>query len=1041
MSIYSSSVKNPITTIMVFLAVIVFGLYSLTSLPIDLYPEMEPPFISVMTTYPGASAADIETNVTKPIEDALNSVDNLKNISSRSIDNMSVIFAEFEWESNLDEAVNDIRNSLSFVEEALPDDAKKPTIFKFNSSMMPILFYAVTAKESYPALDKILEEKLINPLNRIEGIGSIGLEGTPKREIAIDVNPQKLEAYNITVEDIGNVLKAENINMPLGKMEMGAMDYSMRVEGEFKESSVIQNIVIGSFMGKSVYLKDVATVRDTIKKRTIDQKINGENGIRLFVMKQSGANTVKITEEVNAEIEKLKKTLPPDIELIEIFDSSVFINNSINNLTETLMWAFLFVILVVIFFLGRWRATFIIVLTIPISLIVAFIYLKLSGNSINIISLSALSIAIGMVVDDAIVVLENISKHIDRGASPREAAIYATNEVWLAVIVTTLTVVAVFLPLTMVTGITGVLFKQLGWIVTITVVTSTIAAITLTPMLSSKLLRLKPKKTNIRKWSYDNVVIKFLDKLDQFYEKSIRWALAHKKTVVFSSIGIFVASIFLVSQVGSEFIPETDQSSLNITVELQTGIRVEKTVEITTKITEIIETKYPEVIVRFTSSGSDSEGDFTSLFGETGSHMINFRMRLTQPSERTKSVWDIADELRKDLDGIAEIEKYSVSTQDVMRSFGGGSAISVEIYGYDFAKTDALARQISDSIKSLPGARDVSISRKKEKPELKVVLDQEKMAIHGLNNAMVSMALRNRIQGYTSTKYREKGDEFDVVVRLAEEDRNSITEIENITIKNMYGKMIRLKEIGKVEEHWAAPNIEHKRRERIVTVTASPYNVALGDLSAQIQKQIDSIEIPQEVMVNMGGSFEDMQESFADLGLLMVLVLLLVYIVMAAQFESLKMPLIIMFSIPFAFSGVFIALFISGKTFSVIAALGAIMLIGIVVKNAIVLIDYINLMRERGYELNEAISLSGRSRLRPVLMTAATTVLGMVPMAVSTGEGSEIWSPMGVAVIGGLIFSTVITLIIVPVGYNLMARKGEMNKKKQLESQFHFLDK
>lgn len=1039
MSIYSSSVKNPITTIMIFLAVIVFGLYSLSSLPIDLYPEMEPPYISIMTTYPGASAADIETNVTKPIEDALNSVDNLKNISSRSIDNMSVVFAEFEWESNLDEAVNDIRNSLSFVEEALPDDCKKPTIFKFNSSMMPILFYAVTAKESYPALNKILEEKLINPLNRIEGIGSIGLEGTPKREIAIEVNPQKLEAYNLTVEDIGNVLKAENINMPLGKLEMGAMDYSLRVEGEFKESSVIQNIVIGSYMGKSIYLKDVAYVRDTIKKRTIDQKINGENGIRLFVMKQSGANTVKITKQVNAEIEKLKKTLPPDIQLIQIFDSSVFINHSISNLTETLMWAFLFVVLVVIFFLGRWRATFIIVLTIPISLIVAFIYLKLSGNSINIISLSALSIAIGMVVDDAIVVLENISKHIDRGASPREAAIYATNEVWLAVIVTTLTVVAVFLPLTMVTGMTGVLFKQLGWIVTITVVTSTIAAISLTPMLSSKMLRLKPKKLTERKWSYDNIVIRFLDTLDAFYEKSIRWALAHKKTVVFSSIGIFVASIFLVSQVGSEFIPETDQSTLNITVELQTGTRVEKTVEVTRKITEIIETKYPEVKVRFSSSGSDSEGDFTSLFSESGSHMINFRMLLTQPSERNRTVWEIADALRKDLDGIAEIEKYSVSTQDGM-SFGGGNAISVEIYGYDFAKTDALARQIADSIKSLPGARDVKISRKKEKPELKVVLDQEKMALNGLNNAMVSMALRNRIQGYTSTKYREKGDEYDVVVRFAEEDRNTITEIENISIKNMYGKMIRLKEIGKVEEHWAAPNIEHKRRERIVTVSASPHNVSLGDLSKRIQKQLDSIEKPSEILVNMGGSFEDMQESFADLGLLMILVLLLVYIVMAAQFESLKMPLIIMFSIPFAFSGVFIALFISGKTFSVIAALGAIMLIGIVVKNAIVLIDYINLMRERGYELNEAISLSGRSRLRPVLMTAATTVLGMVPMALSKGEGSEIWSPMGIAVIGGLIFSTIITLIIVPVGYNLMARKGEMNKKKQLEKQFHFLD-
>lgn len=1021
---------------MIFLGVIIFGLYSLSSLPIDLYPEMEPPFISVLTTYPGASAADIETNISKPIEDALNSVNNVKTITSRSLDNMSLVFVEFEWNSNLDEAVNDIRNSISFVEELLPDDAKKPTVYKFNSSMMPILYYAVTAEESYPALEKILEEKFINPLNRIDGIGSIGIDGVPKREIAVEVNPEKIDAYNITVEDIGNVLKAENMNMPLGKMDMGVMDYSLRVEGEFAESAEIQNIVVGSHMGKSIYLKDVATVKDTLRKQTLEQKINGVDGVRLFVMKQSGANTVKIIKDIKKEVEKLRPTLPPDITLIEVFDSSVFINHTINNLTETLMWAFIFVILVVIFFLGRWRATFIIVLTIPISLVVAFIYLKLSGNSINIISLSALSIAIGMVVDDAIVVLENIAKHIDRGANPREAAIYATNEVWLAVIVTTLTVVAVFLPLTMVGGMTGVLFKQLGWIVTITIITSTFAAITLTPMLSSKLLKLKPKKETFRKWSYDSIVIKFLDSLDSFYEKIIRKSLKHKILVIIVSVVIFAFSLFLVPYIGTEFIPETDQSSLDLTIELQTGVRVEKTSEVTKIIDSIVKVKYPEVIVRSSSSGADPDG---SLFSETASHLINFRMRLVTPGERTKTVWDIADEIRKDLDAIAEIETYTVSTQGGV-GFGGSSGVAIEIYGYDLATTDVLARSIADSIKAIPGSRDVSISRKKEKPELKVILDQEKMALHGLNNAMVSMALRNRIQGYTCTKFREKGNEYDVVVRFKEEDRNTITKIENISIKNMMGQQIRLKEIGAVEEHWAAPNIEHKRRERIVTVSASAHGMSLGELSAIIQTKIASIPIPPDVMVNVGGAFEDMQDSFKDLALLMILVLLLVYIVMAAQFESLKMPLIIMLSIPFAFSGVFIALFISGKIFSVIAALGAIMLIGIVVKNAIVLIDYINLMRERGYELNEAISISGRSRLRPVLMTAATTILGMVPMAFSSGEGSEVWSPMGIAVIGGLIFSTVITLVIVPVGYNLMARKGEMNKKKNLAKQFKFLD-
>lgn len=1034
MSIYKNAVQKPVTTIMIFMAVIVFGLYSLSTLSVDLYPEMEPPFVSVLTTYPGASASDIESNVTRLIEDALNSVDNLKEISSKSTDNMSVVFVEFEWETNLDEAVNDIRSALSWVEDDLPDDCNDPNIFKFNTSMMPILFFGIKANESYDAIEKILDERIVNPLNRIEGIGSIGFNGLPKREILIEVEPQKLEAYNLTVEDIGNVLRAENMNLPIGKIEMGAMDYSIRIEGEFKESDIIKDIAVGSFMNRTIYIRDIAHVKDGIKKRTVDQKINGDNGVRMSIMKQSGANTVKIANDVKKELKKIKKTLPNDIEIIEIMDSSDFIKNSISNLTETLMWAFIFVILVVLFFLGRWRATFIIVLTIPISLIAAFIYLKVSGNSINIISLSALSIAIGMVVDDAIVVLENISKHIDRGTRPREAAIYATNEVWVAVIVTTLTVVAVFLPLTMISGLTGVLFQQLGWIVTITVVVSTIAAITLTPMLSAQLLRLKPKKQTTRKWTYDTVVIRLLDKIDVYYEKVIRWSLYNKKKIVFGAIGIFAASLLLVKQVGTEFIPEPDESSINLTIELQTGTRLEKTVEVTDKIRSIFEESYPEIIVLSTFAGTDEDASVSSLFGDNGSHIVTIRTRLSDPKDRSRSVWEIADNMRLQLQDIVEIENFTVSTGG-SGGMGGNSNVAIEIYGFDIEATNAIARAISDSIKTIDGARDVSISRKKEKPELKVVLDQEKLAIHNLNTAIVATALRNRIHGMQASKYRESGDEYDIVVRFPEEYRNNISLVENIAIKNFTGQFIRLKEIATVEEHWTAPNIERKGRQRIITVSTVPYGIALGDLSAKIEKKIANITIPPDVTINIGGGFEDMQESFQDLGLLMILVLLLVYIVMAAQFESLKMPMIIMLSIPFAFSGVFLALFVTGKTFSIIAALGGIMLIGIVVKNAIILVDYINLLRERGYELYDAISESGRSRLRPVLMTAVTTILGMLPMALSTGEGSEIWSPMGIAVIGGLLFSTLITLIIVPIGYGLLVNRTSKNKRKKIEEE------
>ena len=460
MSIYKSAVNKPITTTMIFVAVVVMGIYSLINIPIDLYPDMEPPYISVMTTYAGANAADIETNVTKVLEDAMNSVDKLKEITSVSSDNLSVISLEFEWESNLDEATNDIRDVIDRVFESLPEGCDRPTIFKFNTSMMPILFYAITADESYPGLEKLIDEKIINPLNRVDGVGSVSMIGTPNRMIYVDVDPQRLDAYNLTLEQIGSVIFAENMNMPAGNVKMGKMDYQIRVQGEFDESERIKNLIVSDYNGQPVYVRDIANVKDTLKDVTLEEKINGENGARMFVMKQSGANTVKVARDIKKNLEELKTTLPPDVKIQEIFDSSTFIKGSVSNLSQTLMWALIFVIFVVLFFLGRWRATFIIVLTIPISLIVAFIYLYITGSSLNVISLTSLSIAIGMVVDDAIVVLENITRHVERGSSPRESAIYATNEVWLSVIVTTLVVVAVFFPLTLVTGMPGVLFAK-----------------------------------------------------------------------------------------------------------------------------------------------------------------------------------------------------------------------------------------------------------------------------------------------------------------------------------------------------------------------------------------------------------------------------------------------------------------------------------------------------------------------------------------------------------------------------------------------------
>jgi HAE1 family hydrophobic/amphiphilic exporter-1 len=1039
MSIYSSSVKRPVTTILIFTALIVMGIYSLTQLPVDLYPEMELPFVGVVTTYSGASASDIETNITRPIESTLNSVSNLKEMTSRSSDGMSLIFMNFEYGTDLDEASNDIRSNLSFIENYLPEDAEKPTIMKFNSSMMPIIFYTITANESYRGLEKILDEKIVNPLNRIEGVGAVYLAGVPGRKVYIDVDPRKMEAYNLTIEQIGNILRAENLNMPAGYIEMGQNDYPLRIQGEFPESDIMKNIVVSSYNGNNVYLKDVAEVRDTIRETKLDTRINGLPGMTLYVQKQSGGNTVKVTKEIEKTLKVLEKELPADVKIEKLFDSATFIKDSVSNLTETLLYAAIFVVLVVLFFLGRWRATLIIIVTIPISLVVAFIYLFVTGESINIISLTSLSIAIGMVVDDAIVVLENITKHVERGSRPREAAIYATNEVWLAVIVTTLTVVAVFFPLTFVKGLTGVLFRQLGMLVSITIVTSVFAAITLTPTMSALLLKWYPIRKNAPWYTYDGSIRKGLDRFDKFYEKTLRWSLHHKKVVIVVAILIFAGSMSLLKVINTEFFPEADQSRITATIELQTGTRVDETIKTTDKIDKIIKEKYPEVQLVSSSTGVDEEAGFRSIFGTSGTHIISYSIRLVPIEKRTKDANTLAEEFREDLANIPEIVDFTVSTSESMGSFASNT-VDVEVYGYNISETNIVAGELAAKIKNIQGAKDVTISRDKSKPELQIILDQNKMIANGLNTAMVSSAVKNRVAGLVATRLRQSGDEYDVVVRFKESERSSLTDIENIGITNPMGQIIRLGEIATIKEYWAPPTIERKRRERIVTVSFTPYKRSLTQLQRDVQKAIDETEVPSDVMVQISGAIQDQMESFMDIAFLMVVSLILVYLVMASQFESLKMPLIIMFSIPFAFSGVAIALFVTHTTLSVISGIGAVMLIGIVVKNAVVLVDFINLMRERGNELYEAISISGRSRLRPVIMTSATTILGMLPLAISTGSGSELWSPMGVAVIGGLIFSTMVTLVLVPIVYALFARHGERNRRLAEYSEIDFLN-
>ncbi len=1030
MSLYGSAVKRPIMTTLCFVAVVILGLFSLSTLPIDLYPDIDTNTLMVMTTYQGASAQDIEQNVTRPLENVLNSVNDLKHITSKSRENISVITLEFEYGKDIDVLTNDVRDKLDLVSSALPDDAETPIIFKFSSDMIPILLLSVQADESMPGLYKILDEAVANPLARVNGVGSVSISGAPKREIHIYVDPVRLEAYNLTIEQIASVVAAENRNIPGGAFDIGSDTYSLRVQGEFTSSDQMRDIVVGSRDGKNIFLRDVARIDDSLEERAQQTFNNGVKGAMIVIQKQSGANSVEISNKVLKMLPSLQKRLPSDVKIGIIADTSDNIRNTIASLVETVLYALLFVIIVVFFFLGRWRATLIITITIPISLIASFIYLAITGNSLNIVSLSALSISIGMVVDDAIVVLENVTTHIERGSDPKQAAIHGTNEVAVSVIASTLTLIAVFFPLTLVTGMTGVLFRQLGWMVTIMMIISTVCALSLTPMLCSLLLR----RVNHHGKIYNALfgpISRGLDAFDRGYGSLLKWVVGHRLITIIICISTFVGSIFLMKHVGTEFFPTADDGRLSVNLELPIGTRVEISQDVTERLVKEWQEKYPEIrVINFTVGTASSDNTFASL-RDNGSHIVSMNISLVDPGLRDRGIVEIAGLMREDLKSYPQYKKAQVKVGGNMGGMGGQSSIDFEIYGYNFEETDSVAQRLKRVLEAIPGTADVNISRSDYQPEYQVDFDREKLAIYGLNLQTAATYLRNRINGSTASRFREDGEEYDIKVLYDPDHRTSIDDIENILIYNSAGNAVRVRDVGKVVERFTPPTIERKDRERIITVNTVVQDVPMSQVVAAAQAEIDRMEIPQGVSIQLAGNYEDQQDSFRDLLMLAALIIILVYIVMAAQFESYTYPAIIMTSLLFAFSGVFIILYLTGHSLNVMSMIGAIMLIGIVVKNGIVLIDYISLNRERGMSIRLAVIDGGMSRLRPVIMTTLTTILGMVPMAVGTGQGAEMWRPMGTAVIGGLTFSTILTLLFVPVLYCVFAHNGIRNSRRK----------
>ena len=1020
MSIYRKAVNNPVTTALVFIAMAIFGIFSLINISLDRFPKFDANVVMVMSSYPGASAEDIETNLTKVLENSLNGVSDLKNLSSTSKENISLITLEFVEGVDIDVATNDVRDKLDMVNSVLPDGASLPIIFKFSADDMPIMIMAATADESLQALEKILDDKVATPLARVSGVGTVSIAGAPQREIQVYCDPNKLEAYGLTVAGISQIIASENRNVPSGSIDIGSNAYALRVEKEFTSAEQMLDVVVGHSNGKTVYLRDVARVVDGVEERYQEAYVNGLQGAQIVIQKQADANTVNVIKGIKKEMKKIEKNLPSDIQIRTVVDSSDNILNTLNSLKETILVTFLIVMLVVYLFLGRWRATFIIVLAIPISLLASLMYLWATGNTLNIVSMSALSIAIGMVVDDAIVVLENISTHLERGAKPKEAAVHATQEVGISVIASTLTMLAVFMPLTMIKGMAGLMFKQLGWITSIIMIVSTIGALTLIPMLCSQFLRFKPKTGKIHDIIFGNFN-KFMELISRGYARLINWCIGHRAIVVIIALIVFVSTVVVLGpRTKTEFMPKSDDGRLTVQLELPAGTGQDVTRSIAHELHGKFKEAIPELVnCSYALGQADTDNAFASM-QNNGTHIVSYNINIGSMENRERSNADIADVIRGILADYPEFKKIKVTEGG--GGMGGASTVDVEIYGYDFETTDRIAREVQSKMLATGDFAQVLLSRDEYTPEYQVDFDREKLALNGLNSTTAASYLSAAMNGSTQSFYREDGDEYDIRVRYAPEFRTGIEDIENIIIYNNMGKGVRIKDLGTVVESLTPPSIQRKNRERLITVSGVVSNgVALSDAVASTDALLADTEIPSELSVEIGGSYEDQQDMFGDLILLLAMIIILVYIVMASQFESFMSPFVIMFSIPFAFVGVLLGLWVTGTPLGAMGMIGILILMGIVVKNGIVLIDYTILMRERGKSVAEASVIAAKSRLRPILMTTLTTVLGMIPMAIGQGEGSEMWRSLGMVVAWGLSVSTLVTLVIIPTVYASMA--------------------
>ena len=1019
MSIPRLAIHRPVTMFMISFVIVLLGAISLTRLPVDLMPDTQFPSITVRVGYEGVGPLEMEELVTRPIEQAVSAVAGLERVESTSSEGNATVRLMFSWGADLSEAADDVRTRIDRVRGRLPEDADPPTIFKFDSTAMPIMGIGVEGDYDAVTLRELAQNDLSPRLERVAGVAAVTVDGGLRRQIRVDLSREKITALNLSPERVVQILRTENQNIPLGEVNDADRTMLLRSPGQFTNLDEIRNTVVLTREGVPVYLKDIAVVRDGTEDRRNITRINGRPGIRMRVTKQSGTNTIQVAQGVKAEIERINREVS-GMKLQLLDDQSVFIERAIHSVQEHAMIGSVLVIAIIFLFLRDLKSTLIICTSIPISVIGTFALLYFGGYTLNTLTFGGLALGIGMIVDAAIVVLENTYRHLEMGKDRLTAAIDGSEEVWSAILASTLTHIAVFVPMLFLTGVSSIMFGQLAAVVSFSLAMSLLVAVTIVPVLCSRLLD-PPSHGKDAKGAFGAVsrgVDRLLDGLDAFYARALHVSLHHRPTVFAVGFGLFAVAIFLLPRIGFEFQPTTDEGEVTVDAELAVGTRIENTEAVLLQLENRIRETVPEAIMLITQAGGGG-----GPFGQASTHRGSVQVRLVPRTERQRTNEQISMELRRQLSGLpgVVVRARASGGQNMMRGMGnqGGGRLAVEIMGHDLDTSRRIAQDVKTLMDSTPGVADSRLQREEGRPELAVRVDRDKAALLGMTVTGVANTIRTNVAGTQAAMFREAGNEYPIIVRLREEDREEVASVGDVLLSTPAGQVLPAKNVMVIDRDTGPVSIERKNQERIQRVTAET-EVTLSEAVANVQARLDEINVPRDFAVGFGSEVEEQAKSFRELQLVLILAIVLVYTVMASQYESLRDPFIIIFSIPLAAIGVVGMLLLTKTAFSMQAYIGVIMLAGIVVSNAILLVDYTNTLRERDkMPLRAAIELAGRHRLRPILMTSICTALGLVPMALGIGEGAELQAPLARVVIGGLITSTMITLVFVPAMYTL----------------------